>query len=145
MSYVSLCELVEDFLQVNKWTAALPCHPLLALVRHLDHHSFTEGINWLLPGLTSTTQGASSSSNGVPIITSIIPEATQWSDGEAGTSGGSISERQASGRTAQLAASSSGGAMPADITGACSKGFPCFQGLAVLLSFLPCVLQLTST
>ncbi|KAL0053543.1 hypothetical protein WJX82_007378 [Trebouxia sp. C0006] len=68
-------------------------------------------------GLTSTTQGASSSSNGVPIITSIIPEATQWSDGEAGTSGGSISERQASGRTAQLAASSSGRAMPADITG----------------------------
>jgi len=92
---------------------------------HLDHHSFTEGTNLLLPGLTSTTQGASSSSNGVPIITSIIPEATQGSDADAGISGGSVSERRSSGRSAQPAASSSG-AMPADITGECSKGFPHF-------------------
>ncbi|KAL0024689.1 hypothetical protein WJX77_009297 [Trebouxia sp. C0004] len=67
-------------------------------------------------GLTSTSEGAPSSSKGIPIITSIAPEATQGLDADAGISGGSVSERQSSGWSAQPAASSSG-VMPADITG----------------------------
>ena len=125
--------------QVDSSVAVLS---LLALVCHRDHHSFTEGTNSLLPGLTSTTQGASSSSNKVPIITSIVPEATQGPNADAGISGGSVSERQSSGGSTQPAASFSG-AMPADITGACSKGFPYLQRLALLLSCLPCLLQST--
>ncbi|DBA93011.1 TPA: hypothetical protein ACH3X2_003352 [Trebouxia sp. C0005] len=66
--------------------------------------------------VTSTTQGAPSSSTGIPIITSIAPEATQGSDADGGMLGGSASEQESSGRSAEAAASSSG-AMPADITG----------------------------
>ena len=116
---------------------------LPALACHLDLHSFTESTNMLLPGVTSTTQGAPSSSTGIPIITSIAPEATQGSDADGGMLGGSASEQESSGRSAEAAASSSG-AMPADITGACSKGFPCFQTLVLQLPFLPCLLPLQS-
>ncbi len=142
MNEVSLYEVVKA-VSISQVDSSAVVSSLPALVCHLDHDSFTVGTNLLLPGLTSTSEGASSSSNGIPVVTSIAPEATQGSDADAGISGGSVSERQSSRRSAQPAASSSG-AMPADITGAHNKGFPYFQRSALLLSFLPCLLQSTS-